>query len=40
MKELYEKTLERFKLLEQNGYNVIYIWENDWESLNKQDKLK
>ena len=40
MKELYEKTFERFKLLEQNGYSVIYIWETDWKSLNKQDKLQ
>jgi G:T-mismatch repair DNA endonuclease (very short patch repair protein) len=29
-KELYEKTLEKIKLLQNMGYNVVYIWENNW----------
>ncbi|MCK5017730.1 MAG: zinc-ribbon domain-containing protein, partial [Candidatus Peribacteraceae bacterium] len=28
--ELYKKTLERIKLLEENGYKVVYVWENDF----------
>ncbi|KKL70695.1 hypothetical protein LCGC14_2102310, partial [marine sediment metagenome] len=28
--ELYKKTLKRLKLLKKSGYNVIYIWENDF----------
>jgi hypothetical protein len=29
-RELYDKTLEKIHKLEDMGYNVIYIWENDW----------
>ncbi len=36
--ELYEVTLKRLKLLKLKGYNVVYIWENDYskskESMN------
>lgn len=28
--ELYDKTLEKIHRLKMMGYNVIYIWENDW----------
>lgn len=33
--ELYKKTFERFDLLKQKGYNIVYIWESDF--LNKKD---
>jgi len=33
--QLYNETMNRLKLFEDNGYNVIYIWENDY---NKQLK--
>lgn len=29
-RELYNKTLEKINILENMGYNVVYIWENDW----------
>jgi len=29
-KELYEKTIEKIRLLQNMGYNVVYIWENNW----------
>lgn len=28
--ELYEKTLKKEKVLKENGYNVVYIWETDF----------
>lgn len=31
MKELYEKTLYKIKCLQESGYNLIYIWENDYK---------
>lgn len=33
--ELYAKTLEKKTSLEQAGYTVISMWENDWEQINK-----
>jgi hypothetical protein len=30
--ELYEETLQREKILKENGYNVVAIWENDLKS--------
>lgn len=30
LKKKFNKTLEKFKYLFSNGYQVIYIWENDW----------
>lgn len=35
MKELYEATLYKIKCLQESGYNLIYIWENDYK-LNKK----
>lgn len=29
--ELYEKTMEKIKTLKQHGFNVVYIWENQWK---------
>jgi len=34
--ELYQKTLAREQLIKQAGYNLIYIWENDWKQSLKQ----
>lgn len=34
--ELYQKTLDKEKLLISAGYNVITMWENDWNKLNNQ----
>lgn len=36
--QLYEKTLNRLKQLEQAGYNVVYIWERDWDAKEKANK--
>ena len=33
--ELYQKTLEREQLIKELGYNLVIIWENDWNKLNK-----
>lgn len=33
--ELYQKTLEREKLLRQTGYNIISIWESEWKEQQK-----
>ena len=32
MKEMYEKTIIRDELIKQAGYNLIVIWEKDWEA--------
>ncbi len=32
-KELYQKTMNRVKEIENLGYEVVYIWESDWEWL-------
>jgi hypothetical protein len=29
--ELYNETIQRLKKLKEAGYNVKYIWENDWK---------
>jgi len=31
MKELYQEFIDRKKVFEDNGYNVISIWECKWE---------
>lgn len=31
-RELYEKTLEKIEIMKSMGYNVIYIWENNWKN--------
>lgn len=28
--ELYNKTIEKINLMKSLGYNIVYIWENDW----------
>jgi hypothetical protein len=38
--QLYEKTKDRFKSLKQMGYNVKYIWENDWKKCKNGDLIK
>lgn len=41
--ELYDKTLNKLNILQNMGYNVVYIWENDWrkgiKSVKKIQKL-
>lgn len=32
-KELYEKTLEREQYIRNRGYNLIVIWESEWDEL-------
>lgn len=29
-RELYDKTMNKINKMKSMGYNVIYIWENDW----------
>lgn len=33
--ELYKKTLEKFSYLNDLGYDIYYIWENNWNQWNK-----
>jgi len=39
MKELNEEFEERKKVFEENGYNVVYIWECDWNTMKKELKI-
>ncbi|MFA5048225.1 MAG: hypothetical protein WC516_04355 [Patescibacteria group bacterium] len=34
-KELYENTMKRERLIKEAGYNLITIWENDWDIVYK-----
>jgi len=34
--ELYNKTIEKEKALKDAGYNIISIWESDFDNINKQ----
>ena len=36
--ELYKKTLEREQQIRDLGYNLIVIWEHDWNKINKSIK--
>ena len=36
--QLYKKTLEREVLIKSKGFNLVTIWENDWNNLNKSIK--
>lgn len=38
-KDLYNKTLNKFKSLNDNGYDIYYIWENDWNKWKKNKNL-
>lgn len=33
--ELYDRTLQREEFIEKKGYNIIKIWECDWDKLSK-----
>lgn len=33
--QLYKETMSRIELIKNAGYNVIYIWENDWKNIKK-----
>ncbi len=37
-RELYDKTIDKFTHLKNSGYNVMYIWESDFEQGNKDVK--
>lgn len=39
-KNLYHKTIDRLKFFRENGYKVIYIWENEFDNLLLYDKGK
>ena len=34
MKQLYEESVDRKTILEQNGFTVIYMWECEWAKRN------
>jgi hypothetical protein len=34
--ELLKKTQKRSRLIKSHGYNLVSIWESDWEKINKQ----
>ena len=35
---LYQKTLEREQLIRDMGFNLVVIWESDWNKINKSIK--
>ena len=37
--ELYQKTLEREKQIKELGYNLVVIWEQDWNRINKSVRI-
>jgi G:T-mismatch repair DNA endonuclease (very short patch repair protein) len=37
--KLYKKTLEREKLIKDLGYNLVVMWEYDWNKINKSVKI-
>jgi len=37
--ELYQKTLEREEEIKTLGYNLVVIWESDWNKINKSIKI-
>lgn len=38
--ELYERTINKQKLLEEVGYKVVSIWESDWKKQKKNQQTK
>jgi hypothetical protein len=36
--ELYKNTLEREKIIKDIGYNLVIMWETDWNKINKSIK--
>ena len=32
--ELYQKTLEREQLIREMGFNLVVMWESDWNKIN------
>ena len=32
--ELYQKTLEREQLIRDMGFNLVVMWESDWNKIN------
>lgn len=33
--ELYNRTKKREQLIKNSGYNLVVIWEDEWNKLNK-----
>ena len=34
-KSLYEKTMKKEKIIKDLGYNLVVMWENDWDRINR-----
>jgi G:T-mismatch repair DNA endonuclease (very short patch repair protein) len=37
--ELYQRTLEKEKIIQNLGYNLVTMWENDWKKINNSIKI-
>ena len=37
--ELYQKTLEREQYIRDLGYNLVVMWEHDWNNINKSIRI-
>ena len=37
--ELYEKTIEKEQMIKNLGYNLVVMWEYDWNKINKSIKI-
>ena len=40
MKQLFEETMKRKAVFEQNGYTVDYIWECEWTQQKKNTQVR
>jgi hypothetical protein len=39
MGELYQATIERENKIKSLGYNLVVMWENEWNKINKENKI-
>ena len=39
LKELYENTLEKDKLIRKSGYNLVLVWEKDYYDYNSKFRI-
>jgi len=39
-KDLYKKTIEREKFIRSQGYNLVTIWEHEWNDIVKNNNIK
>jgi len=40
MKDLYDTTMIKEKYIKDNGYNLVVIWEDEWDKMVKDLNIK